>query len=140
MVYFSSAIFAGIDSYTISGDTTINKVSSSKKSRKEKGDTLVFYEVLRLKDLNYSNNIMVVYVQTVIETRRSSAKMHAKYLLKRERQYLAKIFFSSVEILKSEMTDLDPLQSFTELSGLYKGISLWTILHANQFFNRTHAH
>ncbi len=140
MVYFTSATHAGNNPLVASGDTIIQSVSSSKNKRKNKGDTLVYYEVLQLKDLNYTNNIMVVYVQSIVETRRSSAKLHARYLLKRERQYLSRIFFTSVSVLESNRTDKEPLQSFSDLSNRYKGISLWTILNANQFFNKTHPH
>jgi hypothetical protein len=140
MVYFTSATYAENNPLVASGDTIIQSVSSSENKKKKKGDTLVYYEVLQLKDLNYSNKIMVVYVQSIVETRRSSATLHAKYLLKRERQYLSKIFFTSVSVLESNRTDKELLQSFSDLSNRYKGISLWTILNANQFFNKTHPH
>jgi len=139
MMSFSFASFAECKMQMNHADTLIETFPGQGKNKKQKGDTLVFYEVLQLKDLNFNNKIMVVYVQSIVETRRSKSKLHAKYLLKRERQYLEKIFFTKVRVLESNSTEHEPLKSFSELSEKYKGINLWTILNANQFFSKIHS-
>jgi hypothetical protein len=139
MVSFSFASFAECNIQIDHADTLIETFTIQGKNKKQKGDTLVFYEVLQLKDLNFNNKIMVVYVQSIVETRRSKSKLHARYLLKRERQYLEKIFFTKVRVLESKSTEQEPLKSFAELSEKYNGINLWTILNANQFFSKIHS-
>jgi hypothetical protein len=136
-VLFAAVSYAEISTQLPLRDTTIQTSSSISKRKKEKGDTLIYYEVLRLKDMDQRQQYMVVFARSVIEGRRSAAKLQIRYLLKRERAYLEKIFFTKAMIIESKQTELIPVKVLNELSVRYKGISIWTILDVNQFFNKT---
>jgi hypothetical protein len=136
-VLFAAASYAEISTHLSIKDTSIQKGTSISKRKKEKGDTLIYYEVLRLKDMDQRQQYMAVFARVIIEDRRSSAKLQLRYMLKREREYLEKIFFTKAMILESKQTELIPAKALNELAVRYKGISIWTILDVNQFFNKT---
>jgi len=139
-VLFAAASYAETSTHLPLKDTSIQTGTSISGRKKEKGDTLIYYEVLRLKDMDQRQQYMVVFARAVIEGRRSSAKLQIRYLLKREKEYLEKIFFTKAMILESKQTELIPVKMLNELSVRYKGISIWTILDVNQFFNKTLPH
>jgi hypothetical protein len=139
-VFFAAATYAENNNLLPLKDTSIETTTSTSRRKKEKGDTLIYYEVLRLKDMDQRQQYMAVFARAIIEDRRSAAKLQIRYLLKRERDYLEKIFFTKVYVLESRQTQLIPVKALNELSVRYKGVSIWTILDVNQFFNKTLPH
>ena len=136
-VLFAAASYAGNNTHPPLKDTLIETSTLISKRKKEKGDTLIYYEVLRLKDMDHRQQYMAVFARAIIEDRRSSAKLQIRYLLKREREYLEKIFFTKAQVIESRQTQLIPVKALNDLSVRYKGIIIWTILDVNQFFKKT---
>jgi len=135
MFFFSVTATAQTFGSSTSDSTVVNtEYLSPAKSRHHKGDTLIYYEVLHLKDIDYRQRKLVVFAKAVVTTRRSEARLKIRYLLKRERDYLGKIFFSRVDVIEADQTDMTTTRCLSELEKKYKGVSIWTILDANQFF------
>ncbi len=120
------------------GSYFLNDQDWFRKKRKMKGDTLLHYEVLRLKGIDNRNRYMVVFARAVIDTRKSEALLKIRYFLKRERGYLGKIFFTKVDILERRSSDETPYAITQELGKKYANIVIWSVLEVNQLASKIH--
>jgi hypothetical protein len=124
-----------VNNLFVANTNTEKKVKKHKKPRK--GDTVTYYQVLYLKGMDDKHHHMVVFAKSVIENRRSEAYLKIRYMLKREREYLSRIFFTDVTVLESRRTEITPVKYIPELNKKFKDISIWSVLDTDQFFNKT---
>lgn len=98
------------------------------------GDTLVYYQVLYLRDQHRKELWMAVFAEAVAGQPPARTRMKADYLLQRERRYLSKIFFTRVEVVEEGKIRIPLPHHMKGLQDKYPGISLWTVLHVNAYY------
>lgn len=103
----------------------INKVTAS--------ETILVCQVLRLTNQNKEKYFMVVFCETPIKDSKQRAKLRSDYMLKRERIYLANVFFATVDVVEEQKIQTDTKTYFRLLEDKYDGIRLWAILNTDLF-------
>jgi hypothetical protein len=116
------------------GEKPVTAVKSNKKpvSLKQKGDKLVMCQVLEVTDSENRVSKMAVFVEVTIDGSLQSAGVRNSQLLKREKNYLGRVFFEEVTIAE-DIVEVDDVAEYMKiLKSRYDGIKLWGVLSADQ--------
>jgi len=103
----------------------INKITANEK--------ILVCQVLRLTNQNKERSFMVVFCETPINDSKQRAKMKNDYMLRRERAYLAQIFFAKVDVVEERKIQTDTKTYFRLLTEKYDGLRVWAILNTEMF-------
>lgn len=122
-------------------DTTLPKVNSFEVQKPKKwrhykrGDTLYYCDVLKLRKINYKEQVFAVFGYSHIYQRKSRSKLKIKYVLKREAHYLSTIFYSKAVRLERTRVDKGYKAHMKILEKKYPSIIMWGVLDANVIGN-----
>ncbi len=96
-------------------------------------ETMMVYQVLRLTNQNKEKSFMVIFCETPVTESKQRAKLKNDYMLRRERIYLAQVFFAKVEVVEKENIQTDTKTYFRLLEEKYAGLRLWAVLNTEMF-------
>lgn len=116
------------------GEKPVAAAKTSKKpvSLKQKGEKLVMCQVLEVTDSENRVSKMAVFVEVTIDGSVQSAGVRNSQLLKREKNYLGRVFFEEVTVAE-EMVEVDDVTEYMKvLKSRYDDIKLWGVLSADQ--------
>jgi hypothetical protein len=116
------------------GEKPATASANNKKpaSLKQKGDKLVMCQVLEVTDSENRVSKMAVFVEVTIEGSLQSAGARNSQLLKREKNYLGRVFFEDVTIAE-DMVEVEDIAEYMKvLKSRYDDIKLWGVLSADQ--------
>jgi hypothetical protein len=116
------------------GDKPATASATNKKpaSLKQKGDKLVMCQVLEVTDSENRVSKMAVFVEVTIEGSVQSAGVRNSQLLKKEKNYLGRVFFEEVTIAEDMVEVEDVAEYMKVLKSRYDDIKLWGVLSADQ--------
>ncbi len=97
---------------------------------------LLYCQVLRLECKNGETKYLAVFSEITITNSVSRAKMRNDYLLKREKIYLEKIFFTKVHVIEEHDRVIDMFAFTQKLKERYTELRLWGIINGDVILNR----
>lgn len=115
-------------------NTDLNHAEKKKKPKPrkyKKGDTIYYCEVLKLSSHNYKEHTFAVFGYAHILARKGRSKMKINYILKRERNYLSKIFYTKAILLERKRVDTSVQEHMKLLEKKFPFVKMWGVLDAN---------
>lgn len=91
-------------------------------------------QVLKLTNQNKETRLMAVFCETPITQSKQRASMRNNYMLRRERIYLSKVFFSEVEVIEERKVLMEVKPFFKMLEEKYTGLKLWSVINGETLF------
>lgn len=121
------------DSAVLTSSVPVIKATKEIAQKKcfNRGDRIVYAQVLQLTGQNKEKFTMIVFADAAYENNLSRTRMKIDYVLKRERIYLAKIFFADADVLEELKDVIDINASMKKMEQKYPGLKCWSMLNAD---------
>ncbi len=116
------------------GEKPAASAKTNKKpiSLKQRGEKLVMCQVLEVTDSENKVSKMAVFVEVTIDGSLQNAGVRNNQLLKREKNYLGRVFFEEVTVTEDVVEVNDVTEYMKVLRSRYDDIKLWGVLSADQ--------
>ncbi len=113
----------------------VDSIRRARSKKYKKGDTLFYCEVLKLSNQDYREHWFAVFGYAYISDRKGRSKLRIKYILKRERNYLSKVFYTKAMLIERRRVDISLRDYMKKLEKKFPNIRMWGVLDANAMLN-----